>query len=416
EVVHEWRTSRRDLAATSPGDTSIRPLGDVRIVDMTWVWAGPFATMQLAYLGAEVIKIESPTRIDLVRRLGPYAGGITGTNRSGYFNQYNQGKQSIALDLATVADRQLLDGLIAKSDLIVDNMRSGALARMGYDDARLHTINPRLIATAISGFGESGPDRDRAAYGAIINSLSGVAEITGPVGGGPVDLQLSLADPCSGLHAAIGMLAALYRQRVTGRGGRADCAMVEAWIAACPWGVLAASSGETPEAVGNRDAVLCPNGVFPCAGVDEWVALAVDGDEQFTALADVLGLPELAAHPRFATVEARRADEGALEELIASWTITRTPAEVVALLSSRGLPAARVDRMDDVLASAQLADRRFFTELDHPEVGPLRLAGPPYRASRSPIGPTRPAPQLGQHTDEVLHRILGIDPAERPTS
>ena len=395
---------------TSPGRTDIAPLDGVRVADLTWVWAGPFSTMQLAYLGADVVKVESHTRIDVVRRLGPHADGIPGTDTSGYFHQYNQGKRGIDLDLTTTADRATFESLVATADVVVDNMRAGALARMGYDDARLAAINPHVIISSLTGFGDAGPDRDRTAYGAIINCLSGVAAITGHPGGGPVDLQLSLADPCAGLHGAIGMLAALYRRRTTGVTERVDCTMVEAWIAAFPWGVLTEAAGHTPRAVGDRDDRWCPNVVARCAGDDEWVAVAVGDDDQWARLAAAIGRPELITDERFATAAARHAHVDDAEGVVAAWVAERDAREAADVLRAAGVPAARVARLDDVMADEHLAARRFFTELDHPVVGRRRLAGVPFHASRSPVGPRRPAPCLGEHTAQVRAE-LGEQPA-----
>ncbi len=401
-VLDEWAsTPPRTFAPTSPGRTDIAPLDGVRIADLTWVWAGPFSTMQLAHLGADVVKVESHTRVDVVRRLPPYADGEPGVDRSGYFHQYNQGKRGTDLDLTTTADRATFEALVATADLVVDNMRAGALSRMGYDDERLAALNPRLIVSSITGFGDAGPDRDRTAYGAIINCLSGVAAITGRPGGGPVDLQLSLADPCAGLHAAIGMLAALYRRRTTGVVERVDCTMVEAWIAAFPWGVLNEACGGSPRAVGNRDERWCPNVVARCTGDDEWVAVSVLDDDQWVRLSGAIGRPALATDERFATAEARLADVDGTEAVVATWAAERDAHDAADLLRAAGVPAARVARLDDVLADEHLAARGFFTDLEHPVVGRRRLAGVPFHASRSPLGPRRPAPCLGEHTAEV---------------
>ena len=365
------------------------------------MWAGPFATMQLAFLGADVVKVESNTRIDVVRRLGPYADDVVGIDRTGYFHQYNQGKRSTDLDLTTADGRATFEALLATADVVVDNMRAGALARMGYDEAHLRAVNADVIAATLTGFGDEGPDRDRTAYGAIINCLSGVAAITGHPGGGPVDLQLSLADPCSGLHAAVGLLAALYRRRTTGWSGRVDITMVEAWIAAFPWGVLAEAAGDEVVAIGNRDALWCPNVVAPCRGEDEWVAVAVGDDEAWSRLVAAIGRPELADDERFAIAAARHRHVDAAEQVVVDWTTDRDATAVADELRAVGVPAARVARLDDVFADEQLAARQFFTDLDHPEVGRRRLAGPPWRSRRAVVGPSRPAPLLGEHTAEL---------------
>ena len=231
---------------------------------MTWVWAGPFSVMQLAHLGADVIKIESTSRVDVTRRLGPFVDEVPGLDRSGYFNQYNQGKRSICLDPTTAEGEALLGRLLAIADVVIDNMRAGALARMGFDDDHLRQLNPAIVAVAMTGFGESGPERDRLAYGSLIDALAGVTAVTGPVGGGPTEVPMSLPDPCAGLHAAIGTLGALYRLRTTGLGGDLECSMLEAWIAALPWGVLGASAeGRAPLRSAPATTRMSPHGAFP---------------------------------------------------------------------------------------------------------------------------------------------------------
>jgi crotonobetainyl-CoA:carnitine CoA-transferase CaiB-like acyl-CoA transferase len=414
-VLDEWCAGpRAGVVPTDPDDVRSPPLAGTRIADLTWVWAGPFATMQLAFLGADVVKVESHTRVDVVRRLGPYADDVVGIDRTGYFHQYNQGKRSTDLDLTTADGRATFEALLASSDLVVDNMRAGALARMGYDEAHLRAVNTDIIAATLTGFGDEGPDRDRTAYGAIINCLSGIAAITGHPGGGPVDLQLSLADPCSGLHAAVGLLAALYRRRTTGWAGRVDITMVEAWIAAFPWGVLAEAAGEMPTAVGNRDVQWCPNVIAPCRGADEWVAVAVGDDATWGRLAAVIGRPDLATDERFATAAARQGNVDGAEQVLIGWTIGLDAAVAADTLRAGGVPAARVARLDDVLADEQLDAHQFFTAMDHPIVGRRSLAGAPWRSRNAPVGPSRPAPLLGEHTTEVRAELGRTAPPAQP--
>ena len=216
EVLAEWQP--RPTVAVSSEASAAAPLAGLRVVDMTWVWAGPFAGMQFAHLGADVVKLESTSRIDVTRRLGPFADGEVDLDRSGYFNQYNQGKRSVVLDVKQPQGMALLKRIVATADLIIDNMRPGSLARMGLDMDTLRALNPRIVAVAMSGFGEDGPERDRMAYGSIIDALSGVAASNGAPGGGPTDFPMSLPDPAAGIHAAIAATAALYRVRCGGPG------------------------------------------------------------------------------------------------------------------------------------------------------------------------------------------------------
>jgi crotonobetainyl-CoA:carnitine CoA-transferase CaiB-like acyl-CoA transferase len=403
--------ARPSLATGDDGAPVPAPLAGVRVVDLTWVWAGPFAAMQLAHLGAEVVKVESAERLDVTRVLGPWADGETGVDRSGYFNQYNQGKQGIVLDLKQEHGRELLCGMLAKADIVIDNMRAGALDRMGFSYDRLRQLNPRIVAASMTGFGESGPERDRMAYGSLIDALSGVAATNGAVGGGPTDFVMSLPDPCAGIHTAIATVAALYRAQDTGVGTRVECSMLEASIAAFPWPILYQSvEGHGAPVDGNRDEQRAPHDVYRCEGLYEWVAIAVEDDEQFAALAGAVGRPELATDARFATLAARRLHADALDAVLSAWTGGQDAAAVATLLRAAGVPAERVAHIDDLFASAPLLERGFFTELPHPVVGRKRLAGVPWRTSRSPMVATTAAPCLGQHTDEVLERWLGATP------
>jgi crotonobetainyl-CoA:carnitine CoA-transferase CaiB-like acyl-CoA transferase len=401
-------------AAAPPGPVAgaaPAPLAGVKVVDLTWVWAGPFSAMQLAHLGADVVKVESDVRLDVTRVLGPWADGEAGVDRSGYFNQYNQGKQGIVLDLKQAEGRERLCGLLARADIVIDNMRAGALDRMGFSYDALRELNPRIVAVSMTGFGESGPERDRMAYGSLIDALSGVASSNGPVGGGPTDLVMSLPDPCAGIHTAIATVAALYQVGVTGVGTRVECSMLEASIAAFPWPVLYQSAvGHGAPVDGNRDPLRAPHDVYRCDGHYEWVAIAVEDDEQFAALAGAIGRPELARDPRFATFPARRLNADELDAVLSAWTAGQDAAAVAGHLRAAGVPAERVNHIDDLFRSAPLLERDFFLELDHPVVGRKRLAGVPWRTSRSPMVAATAAPCLGQHTDEVLTRWLDIEP------
>jgi crotonobetainyl-CoA:carnitine CoA-transferase CaiB-like acyl-CoA transferase len=389
------------------------PLARLRVIDMTWVWAGPYASMYLAHLGAEVIKIESTTRIDVTRRLGPFADDVVGINRSGYFNQYNQGKKSIVLDVKDERGFALLRRLVASADVIIDNMRAGALARMGLPYDELRRLNPSIVAVSMTGFGEDGPERDRMAYGSIIDALSGVASSNGLIGGGATDFATSLPDPCAGVHTALATVAALLRARISGEGERVELAMLEAGVAAFPWPVLIEGAGAGPVVMmGNRDPLMSPHGVFRCKGDYEWVAIAVETDAQFGALAAAMGRPELGISARFATLADRKLNENELERLVSAWTVPQEAAAVAALLAAAGVPAERVAHIADVFRSPTLAARGFFVHPPHPEVGERDLGGVAWRSSRSPMCASTAAPVLGQHTAAVLQGVAGLTAAE----
>ncbi len=255
------------------------PLAGLRVVDLTWVWAGPCAAMQLAHLGAEVVKVESSSRPDVTRLLGPWLDQQPGPNRSGYFNQYNLGKKSMLLDLKSAQGRQVLREMLERADVVIDNMSVGALARLGFSYEELRRLNPRIVAVSMTGFGESGPYSDHMAYGSLIDALSGVASSNGAPGGGPTDFVMSLPDPTAGVHAAIATVAAVLRAQVTGIGERVECSMLEASVAAFPWPILYQGvTGDGPPVEGNRDELRAPHDVYRCTGDYEWVAVAIESD------------------------------------------------------------------------------------------------------------------------------------------
>lgn len=425
EVPRQWSTSPSTATAavsTAAGaDEGARrqpPLHGVRVLDLTWVWAGPYASMQLAHLGADVVKIEAPGRLDVTRQLGPWAGGVAGPDRSGYFNQYNLGKRSVLLDLTTRDGRQVMGRLVEQADVVIDNMRAGALERMGFGWEELQRRNPRIVAVSMTGFGESGPARDRMAYGSIIDALSGIASANGPPGGGPTDFAMSLPDPCAGIHAAIATVAALLRARATGVGERVECTMLEASVATFPWPVLDQGvTGAPPVVVGNRHERFAPHDVVRCAGPYQWVAVSVRTDEQFAALAAVLGAPHLATDERFATAAARRRNADALDGLLAAWAAPLERDTAADRLRAAGVPAEPVLHLHEVVASPVLAARNFLLRLPHAEVGELPLAGVAWRTDGPPMVATRAAPCRGAHTAEVLHDWLGTSaPTVHPPS
>lgn len=395
--------------AAAPG----RPLAGVRVLDLTWVWAGPFAAMQLAHLGADVVRVETTTRVDVTRLLPPYAGGEAGVDRSGYFNQYNQGKRSVALNLKQPEGLALLAELVRTCDVVIDNMSNGALAGMGFPYERLVELNPRIVAVSMTGFGESGPYADHPAYGSLIDALTGIASMNGDVAGGPTDLVMSLPDPMAGVTAAVATLGALYRAQATGEPVRVECPMLESCLAAFPWQVLyGAAAGHDAPVIGNRDELRSPHGCFPGSGDDDWLAISCEDDGQFAALAEQMGRPDLVTDPRFASLSARRVHEDALEAEVRAWTSERDAHALAADLRAAGIAAEPVARVDEVYRSPRLLDRAFFNRHPHAVVGDRCLPGVAWLSSRSDMQPAAAAPALGQHTREILTGLLGRTDAE----
>ena len=295
---HDPPSGRRRSTAACRARPSA-PLAGVRVVDLTWVWAGPYSAMQLAHLGAEVVKVESSERVDVTRVLGPWADGEVGLDRSGYFNQYNQGKQGIVLDLKQPPGASCCAALVAKADVLIDNMRAGALDRMGFSYEALRQLNPRIVAVSMTGFGESGPERDRMAYGSLIDALSGVAvDRTAP------SAAARPTSPCRCPTPAPASTPPSPRwRRCTGRGprGRVHGSSARCWKRPSPPSRGRCSTRSWP-AIGRPSTATetrrrAPHDVYRCAGDYEWVAIAVEDDAQFAALAAAMGRPELVTGP-----------------------------------------------------------------------------------------------------------------------
>lgn len=388
----------------------MKPLEGVRVADFTWVWAGPFCTLQLAHLGAEVIRVESSTRTCVTRLLPPFAAGTPGVNRSGYFNQYNQGKLSLTLDLKRPEAIEVARDLVAQCDVVCENFAAGVMERMGLGYEALRARRPDLVMIALSGYGASGPHAEYVSYGPAQVPLSGMSSLTGYKNWPPMHVGISYGDPTGGLHGAVAVLAALWHRAETGEGQYIDLSQWETSIATLGEGVLEhVLTGASPPRDGNRDPRMAPHGVFRCAGEERWVAIAARDDADWRRLAACIDTRGLADDPRFATLAARKANEDALEALIGEWTAERRDADVAATLQAAGVPADVSMTNRDLAEDADLRRSGFHVELEHPEVGRKLHLGVPWRMSDTPCTVQRPAPCQGEHTDDVLRRIAGYD-------
>ena len=410
EVLDQWTDDSRKSSNDSSNTEHAAPLPleGVRIADFSQVWAGPSATLALALMGADVVKVESSRRIDTTRRLPPYADNIPGPNRAGYFNQYNQQKRSITLNIKDPEGLSVAKDLVKVSDVVIDNFAAGVMNRLGlgYDDLR--AVRKDIVAISLSGYGATGPNANFIAYGPIQVPMMGMAYLSGYPDAGPSEIGLSYGDPNAGLNAAIAILAALeYRER-TGEGQRIDMSQWEAAIGLTAEAFMSfALTGTQPERQGNRDPVESPQGVFPCTGEDEWIAIACWGDDQWRCLCAAIDRPDLAVGERYSTAAKRKQHEEFIEATIATWTRTLLAGPAAELLQNRGVPAHKVLSNRDLASDDQLMAFGAFSELEHSEVGRKRHIGTPWRFSHSPVRVTRPAPMLGEHTDEVLSQLLG---------
>ena len=392
------------------------PLAGIRVADFTWVWAGPFATMQLAHLGAEVIRIETENRVCVTRRIPPYADGEPGLNRSGYYNQYNQGKSSLSLNLKKPEGMQIAKKLVAASDIVSENFAGGVIAKMGLGYETLKQLKSDIIMISMAGYGATGPESAYVSYGPAQVPMSGLSSVTGFPGFPPMHVGFSYGDPNGGLHGAFAVLAALMHRARTGEGQYIDLSQWETSVALLGEALMAQEmNGEAPARIGNRDEYMAPHGLFRCQGEDRWVSIVVADEDEWQRLCQGMGQPGLATDARFATVAERKKNEDELETLISAWTEARTDADVTQTLQAVGVAAFPALTNKEIAEDKHLDERGFFVEHEHPEVGVRRHAGAPWVFSETSCQVRKPAPCLGQDTDAVLQDILGYSADEVAT-
>jgi formyl-CoA transferase/CoA:oxalate CoA-transferase len=391
------------------------PLDGLLVLDFSRVLAGPYCTMELADLGARVIKIEQPGRGDDTRAWGPPFVG----RESAYFLSVNRNKESLALDLKHPQARPILEALVARADVLVENFRPGTMERLGLGYEEIAPRHPRIVYCSISGFGQTGPRRAEAGYDAMMQAEGGLMSITGDAGGPPFRLGVAIADIATGMFAVQGILAALFaRERASrpgpekpGRGQRVDIAMLDAVTALLTYQAsIAFATGETPTRMGNRHPSIAPYDTF--AAADGEFVLSVGNDDQFHRLSRVLGRPGLAADPRFASnadrVRHYEVLRRELAPLLAAWART----DLVQALTAAGVPSGAVRTVTEALVDPQLAAREMIVPLEHLTVGPIRVLGTPLKLSATPAAVRMPPPTLGQHTAAILRDDLGLSGAE----
>ena len=396
----------------SPGGAG--PLTGVRVLDLSRVLAGPWATQALADLGAEVIKIERPGAGDDTRQWGPpfAARGDGARGDAAYFFAANRGKRSVTVDIARPEGAALVRRLADKADIVVENFKVGGLERYGLDHGSLAAVNPRLVYCSITGFGQTGPDAGRAGYDYMIQAMGGLMSITGEPGRPPVKVGVAVADLFAGLYATSAILAALLHARATGRGQHIDISLFEAQAAmlanqATGWFV----SGEVPQRLGAAHPNLAPYQPLPTR--DGSLVVAVGNDGQFRSLCQALGAPELAADPGFATNADRVGRREALTLALEVLTSRRTTAELIAALEAVGVPCGPINTVEDVFAEPQARARGLVVEQARADLGaPVRTVASPMRLSATPVSYRGPPPALGADTDAVLQERLGLSADE----
>lgn len=364
------------------------PLSGIRVLDLSRVLAGPFCSMILADLGAEVIKVESPWGDDS-RQFGPFVDGT-----SAYYRLFNRSKMGITLDFKNDDDKEVLRDLVRRADVVVENFRPGVLEKLGLGPEELLEVNPRLVVTSISGFGQTGSLAKEPAYDLVAQAMSGLMSITGWPNGKPTRVGISLGDVIPGLYAAIGTVSALYQRESTGRGQHLDLAMYDSLISVMESvGMRALYDDAPPTRIGNDHGLSAPFSTY--ATKDGDVVIAITTNRLFERLANALGIPEMATDDRFAEPVARSENRAALRELIEEALSTKTRAETIALFEEHGVPTARVYDLDEALRCPFAEERGVVVEETdgfRTLASPLKLAGME--------GPT-PAPELGQHNDRI---------------
>lgn len=411
------------------------PLAGYRVVDFSWVFAGPTTTMILGALGAEVLKIESSTRPDTSRRLRRYADGRPMPVSGGPFDGMAFNKRSVSLDLSKPEAQELAHTIIGVSDVVVENFSHGIMERFGLGFERLRQGHPDLVMLSFSLFGRRGPDRTFFGFGGPLPAYTGLASITGYPGGTPRTVAASWPDPLNGVSAAFAIMAALHHRERTGQGQYIDLAMCEGGIVTLPQGLMdAAMNGRPGQLRGNHDAVMVPHNVYRCQGEDAWVAIAVGSEAEWQGLCRALGEPAWCREARFADRLARKRHEAKLDALIEAWTRERAPQEVAELLQREGVPAGPVLNRQQLLDEPHLRERGAFVEIwDNPGQNRRLVPAIPWRYRQWPVAsgqrpgdgegtqdsglrtldfPYERPPMLGEHTRETLVGLLGIGEAE----
>lgn len=386
------------------------PLTGVRVLDLSKVWAGPYATRLLGDMGAEVIKIEAPNSWDLTRSLHLLPSDVERPyNKAGYFMEYNRNKYGCVIDLAKPRGHELALRLAAMSDVVVENYRADVMTGLGLSYDELRSAKRDIILVSMPSHGLWGPDSARVGYGTHMEQLSGLVSLTGYVGEMPHKSGISYGDPVAGMTAAAATIAALLHRRRTGEGQHVEVAQVEALLPFLgelflEYGI----TGEEPPRRGNRHRSMAPHGVYRCAGDDSWVTIAIENDEQFAALCNAIGRPELAQDERYADVVSRWHHQDELDPIIGEWTALHPHYEAAATLQQAGVPAEPVLTIPELVVDPHLRERDFWEDVTNTESGTWTQEAPTWRFSDARAHVRLPAPVFGEHNDYVFGELLGL--------
>lgn len=388
-----------------------------RVLDLSRVLAGPWCGQTLADLGAEVIKIERPKGGDDTRAWGPpwmKDSQDKATSEASYYQSTNRGKLSVALNLASAEGQELVRALAASCDVLIENYKAGSLAKYGLDYATLAEINPRLVYCSVTGFGQTGPRAAEPGYDFIIQGIGGLMSITGErddlPGGGPQKVGVAFSDLMTGLYSTVAIQAALLSREKTGKGQYIDMALLDVQVATlCNQSQNYLASGKPPGRYGNAHANIVPYQVFRASDRD--FIIACGNDTQFVALCEAIGLPELPKDPRFAHNAGRVTNREAIVEILSRHFLSGTADEWVGKIHPRGVPVGAINDIARALDEPQVKAREMLVTIPHPLKADFVTVGSPIKLSATPVEYLRPAPMLGEHTDSVLKRQLGLDDA-----
>ncbi len=385
------------------------PLEGLKILDLSRVLAGPYATMLLADLGAEVIKVEFPGKGDDSRAFGPYLNG-----ESGYFMSINRNKKSITLNLKNDEGKEILKKLIAKVDIILENFRPGTMEKLGFSYEECKKINPTIIYAASSGYGHTGPYSKRPAYDGVVQAMGGIMSITGSLGGEPTRVGPSIGDIGAGLFTAIGVLAALEYRNKTGKGQKVDVSMLDCQVAMLENAIARYTyTGNVPAPAGNKHSSIVPFEPFDTKTTK--IMVAAGNDNLWKTFCGIVGLEELVTDERFSTNPKRNENYDELRPLVAEAMMKKGADEWQELFVKNGVPSGPINTIDRVVDNEQVKARDMIVEVDHPVAGRTKMPGVAIKLSESPGEVVMPAPVLGQHTEEILKEYLNYDDAKIKT-
>lgn len=422
----------------SDGGSGRLPLDGIRVADFSWYGAGPIGTQTLAWYGAEVIRIESEARVDGLRMTQPSPPGKTGYNVSGYYNNFNSNKLSFTLNMTKPEARDIALRLIEKSDVVVENYQAGVFEKWGLGYEAMVAVKPDIIFVRMPVAGTTGPHRDFSAFGAVMTPITGISHLSGFADRPPIGVGTNYPDyVINPGHQVVAVLAALRHRRRTGRGQYIEVSQIESTTTVVGPAILDyTANGRIQNRAGNRQENAAPHGVFPCLSrkmtppipgappvigmplvtsddEDRWIAITVFTDAQWQALAGAMGGTGWAAEARFATLAGRKGNEDELERRLGEWTKDQDADDLMERLQAAGIPAGVVQTSEDVLDhDAHLKARGYYVYLDHAETGAAAYDGSPFRLSKTPGGPERPAPLLGEHTMYVARDVIGLNDHE----